>query len=408
MSVLGQNSRRTSSLVFVLAFSLRGAFILTQQDGFYFPDSLQYSQAALNLLAFGELGANYNRAPAYPVFLAGVYVLFGESIFAVRVVESVVGAVLAVVIGAIGRRIAGPAVGALAGVIWAVYPMGIFIAGLVYPTTLAAMLLACGVWRLLPGNNEKLSARKVFCGGLFFGLAALTIPVALLTIAIVAAWVFYWACHSRILLACLLLSGSAVSLLPWTARNFGVYGEIVPVQPRLERHLPKIGTPGTNRTGNRVRAILLRPDLYAVRVGKNFLRFWELYPNRIKMSQQEYRDKLNTKDPRVVKDTIYTPNQLINAVSILSTGPVLVFGLIGTIAMWLRKDLRRELSLLWFTALSFAVGYSFFVGRIRYRIPVEPYLIILSAYGIHGTYLAIVTHFKSWAPRGMVMPHRSQ
>ena len=49
------------------------------------------------------------------------------------------------------------------------------------------------------------------------------------------------------------------------------------------------------------------------------------------------------------------------------------------------KNLRRELSLLWIMALSFAVGYAFFNGKIRYRVPVEPYLIILSAYGIHAS-----------------------
>ena len=34
------------------------------------------------------------------------------------------------------------------------------------------------------------------------------------------------------------------------------------------------------------------------------------------------------------------------------------------------------------TVLSFAIGYSFFYAKIRYRIPVEPYIIILSAYGL--------------------------
>src|SRR5262245_17860397 len=149
--------RRTVSLIFFLALLMRGAFVVTQQDGFYFPDSLQYSEAAVNLLRFGEFGTTYDRAPAYPVILAGVYSLFGESIFATRVVESLMGAFLALVIATLGRRVGGEIVGAVAGVIWAVYPMGIFIAGLVYPTGLATVLLACGVWCVLPANDDELS-----------------------------------------------------------------------------------------------------------------------------------------------------------------------------------------------------------------------------------------------------------
>ena len=305
------------------------------------------------------------------------------------------GAFLAVIIAMLGRRVGGEIVGALAGIIWAVYPMGIFIAGLVYPTGLAAMFLACGVYCVLPDTHQELSAKGVFSGGLFLGLAALTIPVALLTIVVVAAWVVYWARHSRLLLASLLFLGSAVSLVPWTARNFLVHGQVIPVQPNFERYLPKIVTPETKLRDTRVNAILGHPDLYAVRFGRNFVRFWELYPSRITMSDQGYRDQLHAQDSRVIKETIYIPNRLINAVSILSTGPIFLFALLGTVAMWLRRDLRRQLSMLWIVVLSFAVGYAFFVGKIRYRIPVEPYLIILSAYGVHATYAMISARFKS-------------
>jgi 4-amino-4-deoxy-L-arabinose transferase-like glycosyltransferase len=408
MNVLFSNWRRTMFSIFFVALFIRGAFIATQQDGFYFPDSLQYSHAAVNLLSVGELGANYNRAPAYPVFLAAVYLLFGESILAIQVVESFMGACLAVIMAVVGRRIGGEIVGALAGIIWAVYPMGIFIAGLVYPTGLAAMLLACGVYSVLPDTHEELSAKGVFSGGVFFGLAALTIPVALLTIVVVAAWVLYWARHSRFFLVSLVFLGSAVSLAPWTARNFLVHGQVIPVQPNFERYLPKIVTPETNLRDAQVNAILGHPDLYAVRVGINFVWFWELYPTRITMNIQGYRDQLHAQDSRVIKETIYSPNWLINVVSILSTGPIFLFALLGTAAMWLRRDLRRELSMLWIMAMSFAVGYAFFIGKLRYRIPVEPYLITLSAYGINATYAMISARFRSvGVPSGSIMSLRS-
>ena len=35
--------------------------------------------------------------------------------------------------------------------------------------------------------------------------------------------------------------------------------------------------------------------------------------------------------------------------------------------------------------MSFAIGYSFFVAKIRYRLPIEPYILSLSVYGLRQT-----------------------
>jgi len=56
---------------------IRAVFILTMQNGFYFADSVEYSAAAVNLLANGDFGEKYTRPPVYPVFLAGIYALAG-------------------------------------------------------------------------------------------------------------------------------------------------------------------------------------------------------------------------------------------------------------------------------------------------------------------------------------------
>ncbi|MGN6733529.1 MAG: ArnT family glycosyltransferase [Candidatus Binatia bacterium] len=404
MNAFFSNWRRTLLLVFCLALLTRCAFILTQQNGFYFPDSTMDSHTALKLLSAGEFGVDFGRAPGYPVFLAVVYFLFGHSIFIIRLAESFMGAFLAVIIATIGRRIGGEIVGALAGVIWAVYPLGVFLAGLVYPTGLTAMFLACGAYCVLPIKHEELSAKKLFLGGIFLGLAALTIPVALLTIVFVAAWVFYWARQSRILLASVLVAGAIISLTPWTVRNFLVLGRVVPVQANFEGHFRKLVVvtpngnmvvPASNSANEGMRGVVYRLELYATRMGRAFRYFWELYPHQVSMSDPGYRDYLHAQDSRIVKETIYTTNRLVNAVSILSTGPVFFFGLLGTVAMWLGKNLRRELSFLWVMALSFAIGYSFFYGKIRYRLPIEPYLIILSAYGLHVAYAMISARLKS-------------
>ena len=126
------------------------------------------------------------------------------------------------------------------------------------------------------------------------------------------------------------------------------------------------------------------------------------------MNEKGYRDELHARDSRIIKETIYAPNRLINAVSILSTGPVFLFALVGTIAMWLRRDLRRALSILWIMASVVCGRIRVLYGKMRYRIPVEPYLIILSAYGIHATYAMISARFTSVVPSsGSIISGRS-
>ena len=72
MSLIFFDRRLTIVSIFSLALLVRLAFILMQQDGFYFYDSVLYSKAANNFLSVGDFGPHYDRAPGYPLFLAGV------------------------------------------------------------------------------------------------------------------------------------------------------------------------------------------------------------------------------------------------------------------------------------------------------------------------------------------------
>lgn len=184
--------QRTVLSVFVAALLIRGLFILTLKDGFYFYDSVDYSTAAVNLAANGEFGAAYKRPPVYPLFLAGIYALFGENIGAIRIVQALMGACLAVVVALVARRLGGDGVGALAGILWSIYPLGVFIAGLVYPTSVATLLLACAVLCMLTKTDQELGPRRVVLGGILYGFAALTKPVALVTIVATTLWITYW------------------------------------------------------------------------------------------------------------------------------------------------------------------------------------------------------------------------
>ena len=381
--------QRSLLAIFVTALLIRSVFILTLQNGFYFPDSLDYSQAATNLLAHGTFGEGYDRPPMYPLVLAAIYALFGQHIVAIRLVQAVMGAGIAVMIALLARRLASKGVGILAGMLWSVYPLGVFMAGLEYPTSVTTLLLAGAVLCMLTEAEQALGAGRVLLGGLLFGAAALTIPVTLVAVLATTLWMLYWQPTQRLVLATLFLLGVALPLTPWTIRNFYAYGHIVIVEPRLTQLLPQVGPAQQERVDNeqerKIQAIWRYPGAYIARFIREFGHFWELYPTRIFMNQTANREAFHEHDTRVVKQTIFGTTWT-SLVSIFSVGPAFLFALIGIWAMWLQKDQRRALSLLCMTILSFAIGYSFFWGKTRYRLPVEPYIILLSAYGLRQTW----------------------
>jgi len=182
--------------------------------------------------------------------------------------------------------------------------------------------------------------------------------------------------------------------LPWAIRDFYVYGRVVIVEPRVVQHLPSMRSAEGELRSRRVEAILDYPGEFAARFAGHFLHFWKLYPDRMAMDRQEYREQWHEKDQRMVKDTILTSNDLIDAVSVLSTGPLFLFAIIGTLAMCVERKRRRDVSLLWALILSFAVVYSMFVTRTRYRIPIEPYITILSAYGLKMAWSMVAARFE--------------
>ena len=157
--------QRSLLAIFVTALLIRSVFILTLQSGFYFPDSLDYSKAATNLLAHGTFGEGYDRAPMYPLVLAAIYALFGQHIVAIRLVQAVMGAGIAVMIALMARRLASKGVGTLAGVLWSVYPLGVFMAGLEYPTSVTALLLAGAVLCMLTEANRRWERDAFYLAG---------------------------------------------------------------------------------------------------------------------------------------------------------------------------------------------------------------------------------------------------
>jgi len=232
LQTIFHNQRKFLLLIFGLSLAVRLIFVLSLEDKFYFSDSLAYEDCAVSILE-GQGFGDFRRAPLYPLWMALVYFLpAGKSLLVLRIMDSLMGALLSLVIYFLGKEIYGRIAGAIAALISSLYPMFIFLAGLQYPTLLGTLMVTVGVYfavMIFRKNQTYLSS----LAGLFISLASLAIvPLGLVIIAAV-----FWLLFStnlefkhKITHSCLLLAFIILPLLAWTTRNYIYHGKFIPVR----------------------------------------------------------------------------------------------------------------------------------------------------------------------------------
>ena len=179
-------------------------------------------------------GEHFGRAPAYPLFLAGIMRLGGmvpvsnaaaepdaSLLRAIRVAQSCLGAALVWLVAWLAYRAAGPAAATAAGVLAAVYPPLVWTPAYVFSETLFSVLaLGCAALLTLDSRRAGLAAGA----GALAGLAVLTRPVMLFFLPLALLWLCWtgrWRSAGVFTIACALL------VAPWTARNVREYGRFV-------------------------------------------------------------------------------------------------------------------------------------------------------------------------------------
>ena len=174
----------------------------------------------------------YGRPPAYPYVLATMYLLFGGSYLAPRVIQMLLGLVNVVLLFVLGRSLFGKAAGLVAAGLMAVYWAFIYFEGeLNAPVFL--ILLALLLVLLLLRWPERPSLPRSLAAGALLGLFALFRPNVLLVGVMVLLW-FAWVSRRRSLpwRRCTLASitfcmGCVLSIAPALIRNYTAADEFV-------------------------------------------------------------------------------------------------------------------------------------------------------------------------------------
>jgi 4-amino-4-deoxy-L-arabinose transferase-like glycosyltransferase len=169
------------------------------------------------------------RTPAYPMFVASVYRLVGDSQLAVALSQTVLFILISVVVFAIGREIAGETIAVSAAAAVALYAPLPYFAALVMTETWTTLLFTASMWIALRAVRAR-GVRLFAWLGFLLALTALSRPVFVLfpfALAAIGLVIFplagvrgrgsprQWA---------MMLAVFAVTMLPWFTYNYVTLG----------------------------------------------------------------------------------------------------------------------------------------------------------------------------------------
>lgn len=218
------NPLRIAFAILTVALILRGAYVLSHQRPL-FSDEKEYHALALSIVSTGEFRSDTGVVTAYrPVgypFLLSVLFRIGDSPLLAKCVQAFLDSLTAFLLVLIGEEIS-QGRGALAGLLWALFPPAILYANMLLAETLSVFLLTVIAFLVFRLRNQS-PLLHFASPGVLAGLLVLTKPFLL------PFFVFLVAFHQRfdlkrtqvaVFTGCML-----VVLLPWAFRNLSTIGE---------------------------------------------------------------------------------------------------------------------------------------------------------------------------------------
>lgn len=222
---MDRTGRRLAVLILAAALAIRVAWVLATPDYQLVHDAIDYHNHAASIAAGDGYALSYGREtafrpPAYPYFLAAVYVFTGPDVVAARIANAFVGTAIVALIGVVAFQIWGQRVALVAMALGAVYVPLILVGQAVMSEPLFALCMLGAIAAALK--------RWSVVAGILLGLAILGRPNAIILLAPLA-----WAVWRGPRPAVALVVAAALTVMPWTIRNAIVLDHFVPVSTQL-------------------------------------------------------------------------------------------------------------------------------------------------------------------------------
>ena len=387
---------KTLFVIFVLGLVLRILVAFYLEDKIYWDDGFDYDGLATRLAEgkgyVSDKGTTTAfRAPLYPYFLAGVYSVFGHHFVVVRIIQCLLDSITIIVIFAIARLLFYTPVAITSTLIYASYPLLIYSSNTFFPTTLFILSLSIAIL-LLFKLKQKATAFRSALLGVIFGISVLTVPTILAFIPVALVWLFF-ALEKKsckfIFNAGIIIIAMGVVLSPWLIRNKKAFNKSLLITTNGGYNFWMGNNPlAKGSTGNGIK----RPKHLEQQLSRA-----KSETEKERIYYQEAFQFIKNKPSRFIQLTVQktlnlwrfypTPDTgykifpaLSKILSVFSYVPVLILAICGVMLSWSQK---RDVVLFLLLSLSITVTYAFFITKVRFRLPLDPFLIVLASYTIN-------------------------
>ncbi len=373
----------------------------------------QYRNIAESLVEGRGYREPITSMPLYSLTLAGLLELFGYASLPLLLLHVAFGVTTTFFTYKIGRTVFSPAVGLLAGLLISVHPYLLKLTMQIIDTGPSVALTTLSMWLLTRAwLGSCFKTRRYVWAGAAFALATLVRPVGAIAIAVLGAGIFVWhlvkqAPRRAIAAVVALWLAWAAVMSPWWIRNYGKYGQFIVLTTHGGVNLHKGHTAYYNRVHPiydtdhypYYESIEVEEDPSGALTGKAhtlaalsyvrehpveaittdlqkivWLYTWHKVPRSLVNSSPRWDPDLK----RVVDDgnPRAAPQDIVYSIYWVPVLLLLLLGLVVSRHHWQR--LIPCYLIVITNALSVAMAFA----DTRYRLEVDPYIVIWAAYGL--------------------------
>lgn len=376
-------------IIFLVALALRLGYALPQPEIHWDEDETVYLNIARNYVSGnGLILTEYRKAvfpPLYPLFLAGL-LKTGFPIFpAVRVVQSIIGAISCLLLMGITRLAfsnenkAGVIdAGLISALLMALYPVLVFYCARLMTENLFIFLSLSAIYGLLKSLQSSHRFIWLFYSGAIVGLGILTRPTFLPFIAIAIVWFAIAISENKKFLKSIIffLIPIILIILPWEIRNYCILDKIIPITSAGGANLYIANNPVS--TGGSVGyRELMKAGVFHLGEDEDEIEY-----------NSYYRAKavtfIKNNPGRFIRLSFKRLLWFYHLDYHYDGGPVLVmiFHLLLVLAVigaWLSRSHWRKTILLGMVVINFTIVHMIFLPEGRYRLPIVPFLLAFAA-----------------------------
>jgi 4-amino-4-deoxy-L-arabinose transferase-like glycosyltransferase len=390
-------------------------------------DSQEYKALALNIVNHHRFSWDSEpatfRTPGYPLFIAGIYSLFGVKDWVVMLFQAFLSVATIYLVYLIARSSFGELAGIISACLFSIDFTSILFSSLFMSETLYVFFLLLGVWLFLKQNTSWC----VHTSALVFGLSSLIRPIGVYLF--IPLLLFLWfkvkkgSYRLQFMQVVIFLVLFFLPILPWVVRNYKIYHSptlsslggfnlllsnaalleseesgvsIDSAQAEFSKKLLEVAPPDSD---NPLLLASLAQKIGFSRIMRSPLRYAYIHlKGDMKMLVSTKSDDILLKisgadevQPQIIQSELLTSvyeSQFIGSkIILLLFAGLEVIIVVGSIIFALISFIRSrsDLSLRYPNLLFFALACYFLVfsggpfGDSRYRLPLIPYVYILAS-----------------------------